>query len=100
MLVIRCREGETIQISDSVTIRVLGVGSGRVKLGVTAPREMLVERTEMELTKRSNSEAARADMTALVDAFVRTERATGAMGSAPRLIRMSSRRLPSHFPGI
>lgn len=58
MLIIRCREGETISVADNVQISILSLGEGRVKLGVVAPPEIKVVRKEFEATRLANSEAA------------------------------------------
>jgi carbon storage regulator len=57
MLVIRCREGETVSIGDDIEVTVLGAGAGRVKLGFNAPSEVLVLRRCVELTRQQNRAA-------------------------------------------
>lgn len=48
MLVIRRREGETIEIPEiGLTIEVLQTASGQVKLGIAAPRDVKVLRGEL-----------------------------------------------------
>lgn len=59
MLVIRRHPGEAIQIGEDVEIRVIECGNGRVKLGVTAPRQVAVVRSEARLTREQNLLAAR-----------------------------------------
>jgi carbon storage regulator CsrA len=58
MLVIRCREGETVSIGDNVELIVLAAGAGRVKLGFKAPASVLVTRGCIELTRQQNQAAA------------------------------------------
>jgi carbon storage regulator len=58
MLVIRRRAGQSVLIGDSVEIEVIEVGPGKVKLGITAPREVLVLRKEIRLTREQNLIAA------------------------------------------
>jgi carbon storage regulator len=62
MLVIRRRAGESVLIGDDVAIEVLAVESSQVKLGIRAPREILVLRHEVYVTRRANHEAAAADV--------------------------------------
>ena len=57
MLVIRCREGETVAIGDDVEVTVLAAGAGRVKLGFSAPTSVVVVRRCAELTRRQNQAA-------------------------------------------
>jgi len=47
MLILTRRQGETIVIGDDITVTVLGVKSGQVRIGVNAPREMRVDREEV-----------------------------------------------------
>lgn len=55
---IRRRCGESILVGDNVEIRVLEVAGGRVTLGITAPRDVLVLRNELRLTAEFNREAS------------------------------------------
>jgi len=47
MLVLTRRVGEIITIGDDVTVTVLGINSGQVKLGVHAPTDIEVHRKEI-----------------------------------------------------
>ena len=47
MLILTRRVGETLMIGDEVTVTVLGVKGGQVRLGVNAPREVAVHREEI-----------------------------------------------------
>lgn len=47
MLILSRRMGESIQLGDSVTVTVLGVTRGQVKIGIAAPREVTVHREEV-----------------------------------------------------
>ena len=58
MLVIRRRAGEKIYIGDDIEIEIIEAGTGRVRVGVTAPREVPVVRGEARLTRQQNSLAA------------------------------------------
>jgi carbon storage regulator len=59
VLVIRRRPGQSILIGQSVEIEIIEAGPGRVKLGITAPMEVLVLRKEIGLTRDQNLSAAR-----------------------------------------
>ncbi len=48
MLVLTRRSGESIKIGDGVTITVTRLGEGRVRLGIDAPKEVRIVRTELE----------------------------------------------------
>lgn len=48
MLVLTRRVGEEICIGDDIVLKVTGLQSGRVKLGVSAPRSCRITRGEFE----------------------------------------------------
>ena len=58
MLVIRRRAGETIRIGGDVQIEVLEVTGAQVKLGITAPKDVLILRKEVHDTRRQNAAAS------------------------------------------
>ena len=47
MLILTRRVGETLMIGDEVTVSVLGVRRGQVRIGINAPREVPVHREEI-----------------------------------------------------
>lgn len=47
MLVLARKVGEAVAIGDRITVRVLEVKNGQVKLGVEAPDEVAVHREEI-----------------------------------------------------
>jgi len=59
MLVLTRKIGEAIQIGDGVTVEVLEMRGGRIRLGITAPGDVRVHRSELldssanELTTRT-----------------------------------------------
>jgi carbon storage regulator len=55
---IRRRCGETVLLGDDIEIQVLEISGNRVKLGVSAPRELLVLRKELRLAQAFNQQAA------------------------------------------
>jgi carbon storage regulator len=59
MLVIRRRAGESVLIGDEVEVRVTEIGPTRVKLCILAPKEVLIVRKEVKLTREENMAAAR-----------------------------------------
>ena len=50
MLVLTRKIGEAIQIGDQVSIEVLEVRGGRVRLGISAPSDVGVHRSELLLS--------------------------------------------------
>jgi carbon storage regulator len=59
MLVIRRRPGESLLIGDGIEVQVVDIAGGRVKLGITGPKEVRVLRKELKLTRDQNLAAAR-----------------------------------------
>jgi carbon storage regulator len=62
MLILSRKMGESIHLGDSVTVTVLGVARGQVKIGIDAPREISVHRDEVY--RRIQEERKRADSNA------------------------------------
>jgi len=60
MLVLSRQRDETIMIGDEVEITVVDIRGDKVRLGITAPREIQVHRKEVyEAIKRENEQAAK-----------------------------------------
>ena len=51
MLILTRRIGETIVIDDEIKVTVLGVKGNQVRLGVVAPKEIVVDREEIAQRK-------------------------------------------------
>jgi len=47
MLVLTRKAGETVQIGDGITVTVVDLGKGRVKIGIDAPAEVAIRRGEL-----------------------------------------------------
>lgn len=47
MLILTRRVGETLVIGDGITVTVLAVKGGQVRLGVNAPKDVPVNRAEI-----------------------------------------------------
>ena len=59
MLILTRRVGESVVISDDVTVTVLGVKGNQVRIGVDAPREVSVHREEIfERIQQENENTA------------------------------------------
>jgi carbon storage regulator len=53
MLVFRRQIGESFFVGDNVEVRILEVRRGQVKVGIVAPREIDIRRTELSKLNRS-----------------------------------------------
>jgi carbon storage regulator len=60
MLILSRKMGESIHVGDSVTVTVLGVARGQVKIGIEAPRELTVHRDE--IYRRIQEEKSREEL--------------------------------------
>lgn len=59
MLVLARKVGEALTIGDIITVRVLEIKNGQVKIGVEAPEEVPVHREEiLERIREANRQAA------------------------------------------
>ena len=47
MLVLSRKQSQTIVIGDNIELTVIAVQGGRVKLGITAPRNVSIRRSEL-----------------------------------------------------
>jgi carbon storage regulator len=59
MLVIRRRPGEVLWIGDSIEVEVLESSHSQVKLGIRAPKDVVVLRQEIRLIQQQNQISAR-----------------------------------------
>jgi carbon storage regulator len=58
MLIIRRHAGQAIRVGDAIEIEIMEIGHGRVKLGIHAPAEVPVQRSEVAATGEQNRKAA------------------------------------------
>lgn len=58
MLVISRKAGETLLIGENIEITVLEAVGDKIKLGITAPRDVKIIRSELKETEKINKEAA------------------------------------------
>ncbi len=47
MLILTRRNGESINIGDDITVRILSVSGNQVRIGIEAPQEVPVHRDEV-----------------------------------------------------
>ncbi len=58
MLVLSRREGESIKIGDDITLVLYEVQGDRVRLGIDAPKDVAIVRSELLQIAKENKEAA------------------------------------------
>lgn len=60
MLILTRKIGEGVVLNENVTVRIIDISKGVVKLGFDAPKDMLILREELELAvKEANIEASK-----------------------------------------
>lgn len=59
MLVVTRKQDESILISDDIEITVLEISRDKVKIGVNAPKEIKIIRSELKATKETNEQSAK-----------------------------------------
>lgn len=60
MLVLSRKIGESILLDDKITIKVMDISKGIVRIGIDAPKEMLILRKELEeAVKETNIKAVK-----------------------------------------
>ncbi len=60
MLVITRKSDEGITVGDNIEITVLEISKDRVKIGINAPKEVKVFRSELKTLRQTNEQSANA----------------------------------------
>lgn len=58
MLILTRRAGETLRIGDDVEVTVMAVNGAQVRIGIKAPRDVVVDREEIAERKRREKDTA------------------------------------------
>jgi carbon storage regulator len=67
MLVLTRKSNQSVMIADDIEVTVLSISGEKVRIGIQAPREIPVFRTEVYLEIQQENVAARASARAEVD---------------------------------
>lgn len=65
MLVITRKPDEGITVGDNIEITVLEISKDRVKIGINAPKDVKVFRSELKTLRQTNEQSANASGTAI-----------------------------------
>lgn len=57
MLVLSRKSGESLWINDNIEVRIVEVSNDKVKIGINAPKEVKILRSELCMTMESNKES-------------------------------------------
>lgn len=60
MLVVTRKPDESITIADNIEITVLEITKDKVKIGINAPKEVKIFRSELKMLRQTNEQAANA----------------------------------------
>ncbi len=67
MLVVTRKTDESLIISDNIEITVLEIGRDKVKIGINAPKEVKIIRSELKDARQTNEQAAHASGAAIAE---------------------------------
>lgn len=65
MLVITRKSEESITIADNVEITILEISKDKVKVGINAPKEVKIYRSELKTLRQTNEQAAKSSESAI-----------------------------------
>jgi carbon storage regulator len=66
VLVFTRKKGESLIIGNEIEVTILNIGSGGIKVGITAPRHISVHRQEVyEAIRRENMAASKSQIPSL-----------------------------------
>ena len=65
MLVVTRKADESISIDDKIEITVLEITKDKVKIGINAPKEVRIFRSELKTLKQTNEQSAHASGAAI-----------------------------------
>lgn len=54
MLILTRRPGETLMIGPDIAVTVIGVKGNQVRLGIKAPKDVIVDREEIAQRRKEN----------------------------------------------
>lgn len=58
MLVVTRRQDESLTIADNIEITILEVGKDKVKIGISAPKDVTIIRSELKNARQTNEQSA------------------------------------------
>ncbi len=67
MLVVTRKQDESLIISDNIEITVLEISKDKVKIGISAPKEVKIIRSELKDAKQTNEQAANSSGAAIAE---------------------------------
>ena len=65
MLILQRKPGESLVIGEDISITVVSVDGGRVRLAISAPEDVPILRSELKVAAQTNREAAAEEVSPL-----------------------------------
>ena len=65
MLVITRKHDESITIADDIEVTILEISKDKVKIGINAPKEVKIYRSELKTLRQTNEQSAQSSETAI-----------------------------------
>lgn len=59
MLILQRKEGQSLLIGENITVSVVSVDGGRVRLAISAPDDVSILRSELVVATAANQDSAR-----------------------------------------
>ncbi len=59
MLILTRQQGQSIMIGDEIEVVVLGISGNQVRIGIRAPKDMIVDREEIAERRRRDAEGSK-----------------------------------------
>lgn len=67
MLVVTRKTDESIIVSDDIEITILEIAKDKVKIGISAPKEVKIIRSELKHAQQTNEQSASVSKNAIAD---------------------------------
>ena len=65
MLVITRKHDESITIADDIEVTILEISKDKVKIGINAPKEVKIYRSELKTLRQTNEQSAQSSEAAI-----------------------------------
>lgn len=67
MLVVTRKQDESLTISDDIEVTILEISKDKVKIGISAPKDVKIIRSELKAARQANEQAAHIPSNALAE---------------------------------
>ena len=67
MLVVTRKQDESLIISEDIEVTILEISKDKVKIGISAPKDVKIIRSELKAARQTNEQAAHIPINALAE---------------------------------